>query len=646
MNISTANAAPGFKPVDQFLISCGSQSLASVPDGRLFLTDHEASKYLKTEENLLVSVPTADDVPSPIYLSARIFLQEAVYSFTLKSPGWHFLRLHFYPLKNPTFDLLKATFSVSTDKYVLLHNFNIENNTKAFSREFLLNATEETLSIRFVPMKNSAAFINAIEVVSAPDVLITDRGNALFPVGAVTGLTSFGYQVAYRLNVGGPLITSENDTLARTWEPDQRFLKDAALAKKVHVSTSAIKYPSGVSPLIAPQTVYASAEQMADAETAMPNFNITWNFDVDVAFDYMVRLHFCDIVSKTLDQLYFNVYINEKMAIPALDLSSLQGQLATAYYRDVVVSAGLFTNNNKLSVQVGPMNEAAGPRNAILNGVEVLKISNSVNSLDGEFGVDGRRALHNRGAVAAVGLAMMFGAFVGLGAMVVKWHKRPQDWQKRNSFSSWLLPLHAGDTSFMASKHSIGSHKSNFYSSTFGLGRYFSFAELQEATKNFDASNIIGVGGFGNVYLGVIDDGTKVAVKRGNPQSEQGINEFQTEIQMKGTLEKIIDPLLVGNINPESMKKYAEAAEKCLADHGVDRPTMGDVLWNLEYALQLQEAFTQGKNDEASPSVAAGPSASTQAISLQEDNKSPPEVKPTEEQPGAGNASQFAGLNG
>ena len=40
-------------------------------------------------------------------------------------------------------------------------------------------------------------------------------------------------------------------------------------------------------------------------------------------------------------------------------------------------------------------------------------------------------------------------------------------------------------------------------------------AEIRVTTKDFDDVLIIGVGGFGNVYLGYINDGTTpVAIKR------------------------------------------------------------------------------------------------------------------------------------
>ncbi|CAN4121964.1 unnamed protein product [Withania somnifera] len=63
--------------------------------------------------------------------------------------------------------------------------------------------------------------------------------------------------------------------------------------------------------------------------------------------------------------------------------------------------------------------------------------------------------------------------------------------------------------------------------------RRFQFRELQAATNNFSNKNILGKGGFGNVYKGCLSDGTIVAVKRlkdGNAIG--GDKQFQTEVEM------------------------------------------------------------------------------------------------------------------
>ncbi|KAJ9178489.1 hypothetical protein P3X46_010367 [Hevea brasiliensis] len=61
--------------------------------------------------------------------------------------------------------------------------------------------------------------------------------------------------------------------------------------------------------------------------------------------------------------------------------------------------------------------------------------------------------------------------------------------------------------------------------------RIFSEAELVRATKNFDASHLLGEGGFGYVYKGALADNTLVAIKKSKDLDKIRLNqEFQHEI--------------------------------------------------------------------------------------------------------------------
>ncbi|WMV45064.1 hypothetical protein MTR67_038449 [Solanum verrucosum] len=65
----------------------------------------------------------------------------------------------------------------------------------------------------------------------------------------------------------------------------------------------------------------------------------------------------------------------------------------------------------------------------------------------------------------------------------------------------------------------------------------FRFRDLYKATKGFKESELIGVGGFGAVYKGVLPtNGAEVAVKKISSNSLQGMREFAAEIESLGRL--------------------------------------------------------------------------------------------------------------
>ncbi|XVE76607.1 hypothetical protein DITRI_Ditri12bG0186600 [Diplodiscus trichospermus] len=65
----------------------------------------------------------------------------------------------------------------------------------------------------------------------------------------------------------------------------------------------------------------------------------------------------------------------------------------------------------------------------------------------------------------------------------------------------------------------------------------FRYKDLYAATRGFEQSEIIGVGGFGAVYKGVLPTtGTEVAIKKITRNSVQGLREFAAEIESLGRL--------------------------------------------------------------------------------------------------------------
>lgn len=69
-----------------------------------------------------------------------------------------------------------------------------------------------------------------------------------------------------------------------------------------------------------------------------------------------------------------------------------------------------------------------------------------------------------------------------------------------------------------------------------GSAKIFTLAELEKATDRFNSQNILGEGGFGRVYRGVLEDGTKLAVKVLRRDDQQGGREFMAEVEMLSRL--------------------------------------------------------------------------------------------------------------
>ncbi|XP_068650548.1 probable receptor-like protein kinase At5g24010 [Aristolochia californica] len=383
------NGSLAFVPSDNTLINCGSKDGATV-DNRLFAPDAPADSFLLSAAS---SVSLKDESPnadsSTLYGTARIFTKQSRYEFNIKTRGPHFVRLHFYPFSSEGYNLSAAVFSVSAQRFLLLKDFAVPDGNQIV-KEFLINVQTENFALSFSPSyeKSSLAFVNAIEVFSAPGDLILDVARGLGPnqLEVFDGLSKQGLETVYRLNVGGHKVTPFNDSLWRTWTPDENYLRLPASAKVVSFSGRIRYQKGGATREVAPDSVYRTAREMNSVNISEGNFNITWVLPVSLGYKYLVRMHFCDIVSLTANELFFNIYINGYLGCKDFDLSAVDvtnQMLAAPYYMDFVVEP---ESSGVIYVTIGPSRLSSSSKiNAILNGLEIMKMNNSMRSFDEEF---------------------------------------------------------------------------------------------------------------------------------------------------------------------------------------------------------------------------------------------------------------------
>ncbi|XP_060188888.1 probable receptor-like protein kinase At5g24010 [Lycium barbarum] len=501
------SSSPDYTFPQQYFINCGSHSSVSVSGTThtIFSSDTKSDSRHSRSVN--------DPALSGIYGTARVFSKSSLYELSTEENGVYMVRLHFFPFSN----LFDAKFDVLASDFSILSNYSVPKNvTYPVIKEFLLPVNGPNLKIYFRPSHESSfAFVNAIEAYVTPQDFIPESASYVTPQGnsnnAKKDLSLSALAVIQRINVGGPKITPENDTMRRNWVPDDDYLSIKRSAKN-HPSANSARpiYEGGATEYDAPPFVYKTAKEMNRDDVTQSNnsFNITWLLRVKRYAAFFVRLHFCDIVSKRRNSTVFNAYIYGLFGQPIVQSPP---ELRTPFYVDFVVDSD---GSGFMNISVVPLRDSVD-KNAFLNGVEIMELINKRESVPEGNGKAKNRLLIIIGST--VGCVVL--AFVSV--VVILFCLKSRKPKRAESVDGLMVNVYAGSST-------IGSSSNPEMS----LGLKIPFAEILYATHNFDPKFMIGEGGFGKVYKGTLHNGVKVAVKRSEPGNGQGIMEFQTEITL------------------------------------------------------------------------------------------------------------------
>ncbi|KAL0801050.1 hypothetical protein Bca101_056226 [Brassica carinata] len=113
------------------------------------------------------------------------------------------------------------------------------------------------------------------------------------------------------------------------------------------------------------------------------------------------------------------------------------------------------------------------------------------------------------------------------------------------------------------------------------------FEALAMATNRFSDANMLGQGGFGIVYKGVLPDGKEIAVKRLSKMSLQGTDEFKNEVRLIARLQHINLVRLLGCCidKGEKMLIYEYLENLSLDSHLFDKIRRSTLNWQKRFDI-------------------------------------------------------------
>ncbi|XP_057521171.1 probable receptor-like protein kinase At2g23200 [Amaranthus tricolor] len=548
----------------QYFINCGSSTNTTTNNGQTFVGDEGTSIITISGHGSQAIRNTKNS--ETLYQTARVFSKASSYDFDIPQNGTYFVRLHFCALSSSL-----AKFSVLTSSgHILLPDFTPGNKSTNCSstlpKEFMLSITntKQKFRIYFVPSTNSSAFVNAVEILSTKSNITEVTKPYVTPAGKIEvykGEKSKVLETVYRVNVGGQKVKPSSSDLWRTWVPDDRYLINKTDAENTADERNNVHFdPEIATADDAPVAVYGTAKKLRNSAHTSKIPNLIWQFSVNRGTKYVVRVHFCDIISPANGDYTFDLFIysNFSQLVTPYDITS---QTYTPFYKDYIVDSG---DLGFMTISVGPIDKPPNKRYLLLNGLEIMQVKNETSK---EPHIDSKTS-----HVALVASLVGFAVVLIVAAILVCLYMEKKK-KKPSEVSEWrMLSLYGTTSSHDRTLDGASSHASAF--ENLQLGLKLPFVEILRLTNNFDVNLIVGEGGFGKVYKGTDRSGRKFAVKRGSLDHGQGVAEFQTEIMI---LSKIEHRHLV------SLKGYCyENGEMILVYEFMEKGTLREHLYNSE----------------------------------------------------------------